>query len=455
MRKLSFLYFILVSMIYSCKPKEISKTHLIVLDPQHFHAALVQKYSNPLIDSNVKVFSSAEDLTKGYRNFIHQYNTRLESPTNWNLRTYYGHDYLSKAFEDSPGDLVILAGDNQAKINYITAAFKNKKDVFADKPLVIDEEGFRRLNNLMTTSESSPLIYDIMTERYDIKNQIVKTLVLDSAFSGGFDIPSKDPLITFQSIHHFVKHVGGQPLIRPSMFFDVEKQGEGLVDVTTHYIDLVQWIVSSEKEIDIDRDLILHHASRSSTRVSLQDFTKATGLNKFPDDFEHKLNGSNSLDVYSNGVMEYTLHGIPVRIDVKWEVESKDGAGDLYVVKFRTRKFDLSIRPDKNGISSIYIKEHEETHDFQQRLKQILANILSKGEIELIKEGDSYKLVIPTAMNRSHDDHFSEVLQQFLIYRRDGSLPNWEKSFLLAKYYLTTKSLKKAMLNKSDSNPNY
>lgn len=441
-------------MVYSCKSKESTKTQLIVVDPQHFHAALVQKYSNLLIDSNVRMFSPAEDLTKGYKNFINQYNTRKESPTNWKLSEYYGHDFLKKAFEHSHGDLVVLAGNNQAKINYITAAATHGKDVFADKPLVIDENGFLRLKDQLIGSESSPLLYDIMTERYDIKNQIVKTLVLDTAFSGGFDISCEDPLITFQSIHHFVKNVGGKPLIRPSMFFDVDKQGEGLVDVTTHYIDLVQWIISSEKEIDIDKDLLLRDASRSSTRVSLQDFTKATSLNEFPDDFKNKINGVGSLDVYSNGIMEYTLHGVPVRIDVKWEVECKNGAGDLYVARFNTRKFDLSIRPDNNGTSSIFIREHKKTTDFTQRLNQILYTISPKEKIELIEEDDGYKLVIPPAMYKSHDDHFADVLQQFLIYRQQGSLPTWEKSFLIAKYYLTTYALKKATLNEGDSKTN-
>jgi len=45
---------------------------------------------------------------------------------------------------------------------------------------------------------------------------------------------------------------------------------------------------------------------------------------------------------------------------------------------------------------------------------------------------------------KSHDDHFAEVLQNFLSYRKEGKLPEWEKSFLLAKYYLTTQALARA-----------
>ena len=52
---------------------------------------------------------------------------------------------------------------------------------------------------------------------------------------------SEDPAVTKVSVHHFSKIVSGCPLQRPAWFFDVEQQGEGIVDVTTHLVDLVQW----------------------------------------------------------------------------------------------------------------------------------------------------------------------------------------------------------------------
>ena len=44
-----------------------------------------------------------------------------------------------------------------------------------------------------------------------------------------------------ESVHHFYKIVSGSPVIRPAWFFDTSQQGEGIVDVTTHLVDLIQW----------------------------------------------------------------------------------------------------------------------------------------------------------------------------------------------------------------------
>src|SRR3546814_17990919 len=81
-----------------------------------------------------------------------------------------------------------------------------------------------------------------MTERYEI------TTILQREFSG---IPEvfgtlekgslDDPAVTKESVHHFFKYVSGKPLIRPTWFFDVEQEGDGIVDVTTHLVDLITW----------------------------------------------------------------------------------------------------------------------------------------------------------------------------------------------------------------------
>ena len=38
--------------------------------------------------------------------------------------------------------------------------------------------------------------------------------------------------------------------IRPAWFFDNDEQGEGLNDVGTHLVDLVQWTLFPEQAID-------------------------------------------------------------------------------------------------------------------------------------------------------------------------------------------------------------
>jgi hypothetical protein len=50
-----------------------------------------------------------------------------------------------------------------------------------------------------------------------------------------------EPAVRARSVHHVMKVVAGTPLRRPPWFFDIDEYGEGLADVGTHVVDLVQW----------------------------------------------------------------------------------------------------------------------------------------------------------------------------------------------------------------------
>ena len=60
---------------------------------------------------------------------------------------------------------------------------------------------------------------------------------------------SKIPSIVKESVHHFFKYVSGNPLKRPGWFFDTTQQGEGIVDVMTHLVDLTLWEAFPEQPI--------------------------------------------------------------------------------------------------------------------------------------------------------------------------------------------------------------
>src|SRR3546814_13791393 len=99
--------------------------------------------------------------------------------------------------------------------------------------MAINTEDFHLLQEAFASAgKQGLLLYDIMTERYEI------TTILQREFSG---IPEvfgtlekgslDDPAVTKESVHHFFKYVSGKPLIRPTWFFDVEQEGDGIVDV--------------------------------------------------------------------------------------------------------------------------------------------------------------------------------------------------------------------------------
>lgn len=219
------------------------EVRLICLDPGHFHAALVQKYPNPRIDSTVWVYAPAGDEVQGYLDLIETFNAREKDPTHWQEKTYIGADYLEKMLAEQRGNVVLLAGNNGRKIDYIERSVGAGLNVFADKPLVIDSAGFARLERVFSEAGGKGvLVYDIMTERYDLLNILQRELMRDSALFGTIVKGTpQQPAVEVTSIHSFYKEVAGKPLTRPAWYYDVTQQGEGIAEVTTHLIDLAAW----------------------------------------------------------------------------------------------------------------------------------------------------------------------------------------------------------------------
>lgn len=74
-----------------------------------------------------------------------------------------------------PGNVVILAGKNSKKIDYILEAVKAGLNVYADKPLVINPEGLEKLQQAFELAEKNGvMIYDIMTERFESTTRMQK-----------------------------------------------------------------------------------------------------------------------------------------------------------------------------------------------------------------------------------------------------------------------------------------
>lgn len=418
---------------------------LAMLQPQHFHAALVQKHPHPALDSKVHLYAETSASVKGYTDLIKSYNSAKDNPTTWTVSEYFGADYLQKMLAEKKGNVVVLAGNNRRKIEYMTAAIKGGFDVFADKPFVISPEGYNELKNLFAQADSNgAMIYDMMTERHDVKNQIIKSLINNHSFSGGFAKDKSLPAITFKSVHHFLKTVSGKPLVRPAWFFDTEQQGEGLVDVTTHYIDLVQWMIASEQIIDVAEDIKLYEAKRSVTKLTREQFSKITGESDYPDYLRKNVDANGTLSLYSNGEIGYDFKGVPVNVSVSWNVESLDGKGDQFTAEFILANWELRVKPDKDGKLSVFARPTANLTDAQAPLEKALQEITHLPGLSAIKEGDEFKIIIPEQLYLAHEDHFSKVVETFIEYKRQGSIPPWEKSFILAKYWLTTEALKMA-----------
>lgn len=431
--------------------EEVENIRLVTLDPGHFHAALVQKSMYPEVDSTVYVYapSDGKDL-KGHLDLINGYNTRADDATHWKEEVYTGDDFLQKMIAEKKGNVVVLAGNNQRKIDYITQSIGAGLNVLADKPMAIDVEGFQKLEKAFAAAkENNVLLYDIMTERFEITAALQKEFSQKNTLFGELEKGTVEkPAITKESVHHFFKNVSGKPLIRPSWFFDVTQQGEGIVDVTTHLVDLVQWEGFPGQIIDYKKDIELLSAKRWPTWLTATQFKTATEED-FPENLKENINEKGDLGVFSNGEINYTIKGVHAKVVVKWNFEAPEGTGDTHYSIMRGTKANLIIKQGKEeGYKPVLYIEAVDANpsNFDQTIKEVVAEIASQHSgVNVVKIKDGYyKVEVPEVLKTSHEEHFAQVAQNYLTYLGDKQLPDWEVPNMIAKYFITTKALELA-----------
>ncbi|MCF8452265.1 MAG: Gfo/Idh/MocA family oxidoreductase [Pedobacter sp.] len=423
---------------------------LITLDPGHFHSALIQKSMYPEIDSVVHVYAPYGDEVKSHLNLISSYNKRAEEPTRWNQKVYTGDDYLTRMFQEKAGNVVVIAGNNKFKTNYIKASVDSGLNVLADKPMAIDTEGFNTLVQAFESAEKNKvLLYDIMTERYEINSILQKEFAHLPAF-GELDKGSpENPSVTKISVHYFFKNVSGKPLVRPAWFFDVKQQGEGITDITTHLVDLVQWECFPDQVLDYKKDIEIVSAKRWSTKLTAQQFEKVTLKKEFPEYLKADVKDG-VLNPYSNGEINYRLKGIHAKVSVTWDFQAPEGTGDTHFSVMRGTKASVIIKQGKeqNFKPVLYIEPAAGTDmkSFESAIMDDLKQINDKYPgVELKKNSTGWEVIIPDKYKVGHEDHFAQVAKAYFQYLRDGKLPAWEVPNMLAKYYTTTKAREVAL----------
>ncbi len=423
---------------------------LITLDPAHFHAALIQKSAYPGVDSTVYVYAPANSQAlKNHLSLIEGYNKRDNRPTNWNEIVYTGSDYFERMLNERKGNVVVLAGNNKLKTTYISKAVEARINVFSDKPMAINSAGFELLKKTFVQAEQkSVLLLDIMTERYQASNALQKELMQFPELFGTLLKGSIDqPAVEMESVHHFFKTVSGKPLQRPEWYFDVEQQGEGIVDVSTHLVDLVQWQCFYNQPLEYKKDIQILNAKRWPTVISKEQFTKVTGENSFPDYLQKDIKAG-ALNVYSNGEMIYKIKGVVVKLAAIWNYEAPTGAGDTHYSIIRGTKANLVIRQgaEQNFQPELFIEPITISESYRKNLELVIEKLASKYPgIGLEKTDKGWRILIPSSLQLDHETTFSKVVLKYIDYLNKNSVPKWEKQALLAKYFTTTEALKWAL----------
>jgi len=444
----------------SCAKKETTmkkftgakgEVKLMTLDPGHFHAALVQKTTYEQVSPTVHVYAPKGPDVKDHLKRIEGFNTRAEKPTSWEQKVYTGDDFLEKMLIEKPGNVVVISGNNKKKAEYIKACVEAGLNVLADKPMCIDATGYKLLQEAFVLAEKKGvLLYDIMTERSEITTVLQKELVHNKELFGELQNGTvDDPAVVKESVHHFFKYVSGNPIKRPGWYFDTTQQGEGIVDVTTHLVDLVMWECFPGEAIGYQKDIEIKKARRRPTMITRQQYKKVTRLDEFPDFLKEKLNDNGVLGCYANGEIIFTVKGIHSKAAVKWNFQAPEDAGDTHYSIVKGSKANVIIRQGKeqNYRTELYVEATAGTSmdEFSKAMGKAIAELQRKyPDVTYSQKGPACHVMIPDKYRIGHEAHFREVTKRYLKYLAEGKLPKWEVSNMKAKYNITTEALELA-----------
>ena len=418
---------------------DAARFRLVTLDPGHFHAALVQKSMYPDVSPVVHVYAPEGEELAQHVARIESYNTRAEAPTRWDLQVHTGPDFLDRMIADRAGNIVVISGNNARKAEYIVRAVEAGFHVLADKPMARTPADLERLEHAFRVArEGGVQLYDIMTERFEITSMLQRALSKNASLFGDLEKGSPEaPAITKESVHHFSKTVSGAPLIRPAWFFDVDQQGEGIVDVTTHLVDLIQWTVFPEQSLTPE-DITMLQARRWTTPVSEAEFRKVTGASGFPDYLQDDVRDG-ALQVYCNGEFTYRLRDVHAKVSVVWNFEAPEGTGDTHFSMMRGTRANLVIRQgaDEQFTPVLYVEPAATAGDgdAERVVREAIAAVQDEFPgVDVRRDGARWAVSVPASYAVGHEAHFGQVTENFLAYVRDGSMPAWEVPAMRTKY---------------------
>lgn len=416
-----------------CRDRDLSLT---VIDPGHFHASLLQKNMLEGVSPEVNVYAPEGPELQQYLSTVKSFCERKENPASWKENVYAGDDFLER-LPEGHGNIAVLAGNNRLKSDYILTAVEKGYNVLSDKPLAIDKAGYEKLSGAYREAGRKGLvIYDLMTERYDILNILVREIVNDPDVFGSFDT-SDGPAVKMTSVHHFYKEVAGSALTRPQWYYDVRQQGEGIADVTTHLIDLVFWQCFPDRPVTLDM-VKVDSASHYPTVVTLEQFRKSTGAVTFPE-YLSGVEKDGTVSVMANGSVSFTVDSLPVEMNVRWNWMPDEGQADTFEAVYKGTKASVIVF---QNAKSRYVKSLAVDCGNRALNVDALARLMKKYPFVTLHygcENNGADIIIPEENRPGHEEHFNMVAARMLKFvRGEESLPEWEVPNTLSKYYITT-----------------
>jgi predicted dehydrogenase len=395
--------------------------------------------SHPRLSDDVHVYAEDGPDVDNFLRMVQTFNERGQEPTRWKLHVYRGPDYLARLRAQPPGDVVIIAGKNDTRMASIRLLHQDGLFVLGDKPWLISPEQIPMLQEI---TAAAPLAMDIMTERHEIANRVQCALAAQPEVFGRFRTEGEQPAIEMRSVHHLYKIVNQRPLVRPHWYFDTAVQGEGIVDVTTHLVDLAQWMIDGSKPLNYGRDVELLSARQWPTAVPRDVFARITGLQDFPEPLRGNV-VDGALQYRCNAQFSYRLKGVSVRLESLWNLAIPEGGGDTHYAIARGTRANLVIDqgPDTGFLTVLSVHPATAGADYARALEKAVTSLQDVfPRLGFEPAGSAYRISIPSALRTTHEEHFAAVLDQFLAYLDRGQWPDNLGPDLVTKYTLLARA---------------
>ncbi|UCD82117.1 MAG: hypothetical protein JSW26_12030 [Desulfobacterales bacterium] len=419
---------------------------LLILNPGHFHAALVLRERHPRLADDIYVYSEPGPDLDRFLEIVESFNKRQIDPTCWRINVYRGKDSLEKLMQEKAGDIVVLAGRNNTKMKNIDTLNRAGFAILADKPWVTTEEALPFLRS--TLAPDRPLAADIMTERYEIATLLQKEFLTEEKVFGQIRLEDDtSPAVFKECVHHLYKIVNEKPLVRPAWYFDIDVQGEGIVDTTIHLVDMTQWMLFPGTSIDYEKNIELIDARRWATAVPLDKFAKITGSDQIPRNVRGYVK-DDILNYFCNGELIYRIKGVPVHLREIWYLDEPPGGKDTHRSLIKGTRSDLMIRqlPEKSFKTELLIVPRETREEVEEAVRDCLTKWSDRYPgLSMAPEKNALLIRIPDNLRTTHEQHFYRVRDAFIEHLDKGTEPPEHRACTIAKYTLLAKARTKAL----------
>jgi predicted dehydrogenase len=409
---------------------------LVVVDPGHFHAALVQQRRDPDVSPEVAVYAPLGAELIDYLTRIARYNASAEAPTDWRLKIDAGPDFLDRFRQEPSGAVAIFSGRNRGKIERIRMALDAGMHVLADKPVIIRRDDLPALEAAVATAQQRGVVFcDLMTGRCDPLTHILQGLAQDPEVFGDAQE------VAIESVHHIMKEVSGRPNLRPAWYFDIEEQGEGIADIGTHLVDRIHGALFPGVALDWRRDIAVEAASRWPTMLSLEQFRIVTGERDWPDFLAPYLRAG-ELEYFCNMRARYRVCGVGVSLETRWEWQAPPGGDDSHTAIYTgsRARLELRQRPSEGYRAELYVMPQAEVAAALDR--RIAALQAGCPGIALEARDGGWRIAVPAALRLGHDPRFALFARRFFDFVKEPrTLPDCEGPNLLAKYFVCTEAV--------------